>query len=276
MSGSIRGAFADTADFARFALRNPALVAELARKEIRGRYLGSYLGIAWAFVQPLATILIFWFLFAIGLRTGPARGDVPFILWLVAGMVPWFFLNDAVNGGAGSIADNSYLVKKVSFRVGLLPPVRVLAALFNMAVLSAVMVLMFLAYRYPLSAHALQVFYYAAGATALATGLSLLLGTLAVFVKDVKPVTAILMQFAFWLTAVFWSVTLLPARFRFVIRLNPFSYVVEGFREALIDRRWFWESHPGQTAYFWGVTAVILVAGILVYRRLRPSFADHV
>lgn len=262
-------------NFLVFLVRHRGLVAELARKEIRGKYLGSFLGLFWAFVQPLATILIFAFLFAIGLRTGPSGQSGTHLPWLVAGMIPWFFLNDGVVNGAGAILDNAFLLRKVSFRIGLLPLVRVAAALFNAGVLGAIAVAVLLAAGRGLSLHALQAFYYLGAAATLVTGLTLILAPLAVFAKDIRHVVTIGMQFAFWLTGVFWSVTLLPEKFRVIVRANPFSYVVEGFRDALVERRWVWDARPGQTLYFWAVTAVVLAAGIAVFRKLRPNLADH-
>jgi lipopolysaccharide transport system permease protein/teichoic acid transport system permease protein len=263
------------ADFAGVLVRRRHLLAELTRKEFKSRYLGSYLGVVWVILQPIVTVLILWFVFAVGFRTKPAGAEFPYVLWMLAGIVPWFFLNDAVTTGAAAILDNSFLVKRISFRLSLLPFVRALAALMAGLILLALLLAVLTLSGHPPGLHGLQVAYYLVAGLALVSGLSLVTSTLSVFVRDVVPMTAIAMQFFFWLSAVFWPLQILPGRFRFLIRLNPFSYIVEGFRDALIYRRWFWQDHLLQTAYFWLVVLAVSWLGLTLYRRGRPVFADH-
>src|SRR5262245_1499296 len=92
------------------------IILELTKQDFRVKYLGSYLGMLWAFVQPTVYICILWFVFQLGFRSSPVAG-VPFILWLMAGIVPWFFFNDALTGGTNSVLDNSFLVKKMTFSI---------------------------------------------------------------------------------------------------------------------------------------------------------------
>ena len=90
------------------------LLWELTKKDFQLRYLGSYLGILWAFIQPVVTVLIFWFVFEVGFRSRPID-NFPFILWMVAGMFPWFFVADSLNSATASVTENGFLVKKVVF-----------------------------------------------------------------------------------------------------------------------------------------------------------------
>ena len=99
--------------------QNRKLIWKLARSDFKTRYAGSYLGIFWAFVQPIVTIVVYWFVFQIGLRSGDV-GDTPFVLWLVAGLIPWFFFSEALGGGTGAMLEYNYLVKKVVFKISIL------------------------------------------------------------------------------------------------------------------------------------------------------------
>ena len=108
--------------------RNRGLVLQLTARDFQSRYLGSYLGLLWAFIQPVVTILILWFVFEVGFKSKPV-GNVPFILWLMTGIIPWFFISDSLANGTGSVVENSYLVKKIVFRVSMLPVVKLLSAL---------------------------------------------------------------------------------------------------------------------------------------------------
>ena len=88
--------------------KNRRLVAKLAKNDFKTRYAGSYLGIVWAFIQPVITILVYWFVFSVGFRSGTGDLGVPFVLYLVAGIVPWFFFQDALIGGTNSLLEYNY------------------------------------------------------------------------------------------------------------------------------------------------------------------------
>ena len=88
--------------------KNRRLVAKLAKNDFKTRYAGSYLGIVWAFIQPVITILVYWFVFSVGFRSGTGDLGVPFVLYLVAGIVPWFFFQDALIGGTNSLLEYKY------------------------------------------------------------------------------------------------------------------------------------------------------------------------
>lgn len=100
--------------------QNRKLVLSLAKNDFKTKYAGSYLGIVWAFIQPIVTILVYWFVFSVGLKAGTVS-DYPFVLYLVSGIVPWFFFQDALNGGTNALIEYNYLVKKVVFKISILP-----------------------------------------------------------------------------------------------------------------------------------------------------------
>ena len=102
---------------------------------MKKKFAGSSLGVVWAFVQPVVTVLVYWFVFEKGLnskatdlRTGI---EVPFVLWLMSGLIPWFYFQEAVNGGTGVLVEYSYLVKKVVFHIEMLPLVKMISAFFT-------------------------------------------------------------------------------------------------------------------------------------------------
>ena len=119
-----------------------ALLWSLTKKDLRQRYLGSVLGILWAFIQPTISVLIFWFVFQVGFKSMPVAG-FPFVLWLCCGMFPWFFFTDAWGSATNAIIANSFLVKKVVFRVSLLPIIQIMSALVVNLFFVGVLFLMF-------------------------------------------------------------------------------------------------------------------------------------
>jgi ABC-type polysaccharide/polyol phosphate export permease len=253
-------------------LKSRKLIFELAKKDFQAKYLGSYLGIIWAFVQPTITILIFWFVFQLGFKSRPVD-NFPFILWLLCGMVPWFFFSEAVSNATNAVIENSYLVKKVVFRVSVLPIIKIISALFIHLFFIIFLFIMFLIYGYKPSIYSFQVIYYLFATIVLALGISWITSSLVVFLKDIGQVVGMLLQFSFWLTPIFWSLKLVPEKYHIFLKLNPIYYIVEGYRNTFVYHSWFWQS-PRQAIYFWLVTLVLFVIGALIFKRLRPHFAD--
>lgn len=258
--------------FLRETFRGRRMVLELARKDFETRYLGSYLGIIWAFINPLVTIGVFWFIFDLGFKARPVA-DVPFILWLVSGMVPWFFFQDSWSSANMSIIESKYLVSKVVFRVSLLPMVKIASAMLVHIFLLFVTIGFFVLRGYPPQSTFLQLPYYTLAMTVLLLGLSWLTAALTVFIRDLGQILAIALQLLFWMTPIMWALDILPVRFHRFIKLNPMYYIVEGYRDSLIRHTWFWD-HPSMTVYFWSVTAGVLLVGAYTFMRLRPHFAD--
>ncbi len=244
----------------------------LTKNDFKQRYLGNFLGIAWAFIQPTATILIFWFVFQVGFKAQPVD-NFPFILWLVAGMFPWFYFADTLGNSTNSILENSFLVKKVVFRVSLLPIVKLLSAVIIHSFFVLFMFTMYLYYGYGFEIYWLQTLYYLFAASILALGISWITSSIVVFLRDIGQFVAMILQFGFWLTPIFWSLKMVPEKYHWIIELNPVVYIIEGYRNSMIYHKWFWED-MGMTLYFWTITMIIFVFGALVFRKLRPHFAD--
>ena len=251
---------------------NRRLLCSLAKNDIKVRYLGSYLGILWAFIQPLVTICIMWFVFSVGFKSTPVD-NFPFILWLVAGMIPWFFISDAVGTAANSVVENSYLVKKVVFRVSLLPLIKILSALFIHGFFLVFLLFMFIIYGYYPTVYAIQIIYYLLATICIVTGLSFVTSAVVVFMRDFGQVVSMILQFAFWGTPIFWSINMIPASYRVILKINPFYYIIDGYRDALIYHKWFWQ-HPGLTLYFWLFTIAAFIVGAILFKKLKPHFAD--
>ena len=253
-------------------LQQRKLLWNLTKKDLQMRYLGSYLGILWAFIQPTITILIFWFVFLVGFKSMPVD-NFPFILWLMCGMLPWFFISDSLQSATNSILESSYLVKKVLFRVSLLPMIKILSAFIVHLFFIGVLFSMFSVYGYKPNVYNLQVIYYVFAAFCLVLGLSWLFSTLTIFLKDVGQMIAMFLQFGFWFTPIFWSLKMIPEEYATLFRYNPAYYIIEGYRSSFIYQKWFWNDME-LTIYYWSFTLVVLILGALVFKKMRPHFAD--
>lgn len=248
------------------------IIMQLAKNDFKVKYLGSYLGIFWAFVHPITMILIYWFVFTIGFRTMPID-NVPFVLWLIAGIIPWFFISEGISSGTGAILDNSYLVKKIAFRVSALPIIKIISALFIHVIFILIVFGVFFIYGFGLTIFHLQVFYFLLASIALVYGISLITSSLVIFSRDIGQFVSVFLQFGFWLTPIFWSFQIVPLHLQLIFKLNPIYYIVEGYRNTFIYNRWFWED-PLLTIYFWVVTIGIIGVGTVLFKKLRPHFSD--
>jgi len=252
--------------------KSRSLVYALTRRDIQARYLGSYLNFLWAFIQPTTTILLLWFVFEIGFRVPPVD-NYPFILWLIAGIIPWFFFSESLGSATNSILEYGYLVKKVVFKVSVIPTIKILSALFIHLFFIVFIFAIFLAYGHKPRLCNLQIIYYLFATIVLVVGLSWITSSLVIFVKDVGQVVAIFLQFGFWFTPIIWNSRMVPEKYQTLMKLNPVYYITEGYRNSFISGIWFWE-YPRWTFEFWMVTGTIFVLGAIIFLKLRPHFAD--
>ena len=229
--------------------RNRRLVMKLAKNDFKTRYAGSYFGTIWAFVQPVVTILVYWFVFSVGFRSNTDELGIPFVLYLVAGIVPWFFFSDALSGGTNALIEYNYLVKKVVFNISVLPVVKIISALFVHGFFVILAIILYMCNgRFP-DMYYLQIFYYSACAFFLVTGL------------------------CYATSAIAESMIGVQSRLYKILQLNPMFYIVSGYRDAFIIKRWFWE-RPNWTIYFWVVSIICFLFGNWIFKRLRIHFAD--
>lgn len=248
------------------------LIFSLAVNDFKTKYAGSYFGVVWSFVQPVCTILVFWFVFQVGLRNSDV-GNIPFILWFSSGLIPWFFFSEAWNSATNSFIEYSFLVKKVVFKVHILPLVKIVSNLFVHFFFVCLLFVFFLVYGFKPNIYWIQVVYYSFSMIMLVTGLSYITATLVGFFRDLGQVMNIVLQFGMWLTPIMWQIDMIPSNLMWLFKLNPMYYVVQGYRDSLIYGVPFYNNIK-QTLYFWMVVMVLMLIGSLLYRRLKPHFAD--
>ena len=259
--------------------QNRKLIWKLAKNDFKTRFAGSYLGIFWGFVPPIITVLLYWFVFGVVMpnRATNIKGDMelPYILWLIVGIVPWFYFSEAISGGTNALLEYNYLVKKVVFKISILPIIKILSALFVHAFFICFTMILLACYGFFPDLYTLQLIYYSFCMFMFVLGLSYITCSLVVFFRDLGQMIAIALQVGIWATPILWNLHLLDNKpvLKFIIKLNPMTYIVEGYRGAIFDKIGFWETFYS-TAYFWILTAVTFAVGALVFKRLKIHFAD--
>ena len=258
--------------FFRNMASNHGVVAEMVRYDFKAKYLGSYLGILWAFIHPLMTIAVLWFVFSFGFKASGVH-DVAFIPWLSTAMIPWFYFSDTVNDATASILNNAFLVKKTNFRLSLLPIVKMCSNAIIHVSLIVVLAGLLMAYGIKPTLIWLQLFYYLFSMLCLVLGISWITSAVAVFTKDVNNIVAVSLQMLFWATPIFWDLGAIPRRVAVYVQINPVYYIVSGYRDTFLYGVPFWE-RPELGCLFWWCVFVVWLIGFLVYTKLRPHFAD--
>ena len=257
--------------------RNRSLIWSLAKNDFKKRYAGSYLGAIWAMIQPVVTVAMYYVVFDIIFqsRSEAVAGDIPipYVLFLTAGLVPWFYFSESLNHGTLALTEYSYLVKKVVFNIDILPVIKVIAATFIHIFFTLILLIMGCIYRYFPTIATLQIFYYGICTFMLSLAICYLTSAVVVFFKDLSQIIQIALQIGMWATPILWNIGRLSPRAQFFVKLNPVCYIVNGYREALCNAGWFFDD-VGYTIYFWCFTIVFMLFGRLIFKKLKPHFAD--
>lgn len=258
--------------------QNRHLIWKLAKNDFKKRYAGSYLGAVWAMAQPVVTVIMYYIVFGVIFNMdGPTlpNGDVvPHVLALTAGLVPWFYFSEALNHGTNALLEYNYLVKKVVFKISILPIIKIIAATFIHAFFVCVLLILAAIYGYYPGLYTLQLFYYSACLFIFVLAMCYTSCAVVVFFRDLSQIINIALQIGMWATPILWNLgDIQNPKIVMLIKLNPLVYIVNGYRSAIYEKTWFFQD-LGYTLYFWGVTVVLFGIGAMVFKRLKVHFAD--
>lgn len=251
------------------------LIWKLAKNDFVTKYSGNYFGVFWAFVQPMVTIFIYIFVFQVGFKARDAQNGYPYALWLIAGIVPWFFFGEGLMGATNAFAEYSYLVKKVVFRIDILPLVKIFSSLFIHVFFVMFALLIFFLYGMIPDLRFLQILYYGICLICLITACSYLTSSIVPFFKDFGQIISVLIQIGMWLTPIMWNFDELAptlGKWGVLFKINPMFYIVQGYRDSFMRGGVFW--NRGMTIYFWAVVLIIGFIGCFCFRKMKPHFAD--
>ncbi len=265
--------FTEGVQFVREVYERRQQIYNLTKRDFKDRYTGSFLGLVWAFIEPLSMMCIMWAVFSLGFRAHRTNDGVPFVAYLFVGMSAFNFFADAVGASSNVIRGFSFLVKKVKFRIAVLPIVKINTALLIHLIFLLIVVPIIWASGVQPTIYWFQVFYYIFALLFLLLGLSWFLSAISVFVRDTSNFVQIILNAGFWITPIFWNVEMVPEKYRIFLYVNPVYYIVQGYRDSFLYHIPFWE-RPIQSLYFWCISGSALLIGIIVFKKLRPHFAD--
>ncbi|MPZ50163.1 MAG: hypothetical protein GEU75_12850 [Dehalococcoidia bacterium] len=241
----------------------------LTRRELKLRYQDTVFGFAWTAAKPLLFGLVVWFALHKTLRV---ETDVPYHLFLLSALLPWTLFQSSLLFATPQFARNGNLVKKVPFPAAVLP----MAIIANNTVhfllsLPVLVVFLVLAERPPGVEWLAGVPLLLALQLVLMTGLVLMLSAIDVFFRDLEHLIEVMLTLLFYVTPILYPLAAAPSPWQDILKLNPLAGLIEAWRDLLVSNQL-----PGVDIWpSLALTALALVAGIWVFGRLRPAFADH-
>ena len=239
-------------------------------RDVKVRYKQTGLGVAWAIIQPLFTMIIFTLFF--GRLAGVPSDNVPYPLFAYAGLLPWTFFSNAISNSGNSLVGSANLITKVYFPRMIIPGAAVAAGLVDFAIALIILILLMFYYGVILSWSILMFPVLVTLTTLLAVGVGMWLSALNVKYRDVRFALPFLVQLWMFVSPVIYPTSFLPVKFRWLLSLNPLTGIIEGYRSSLFGRRFDWTALAMSAA----ITLVLLVYASYSFRRMEKSFADIV
>ena len=249
-------------------------IFKLAKADLIKTYRGAALGWSWAIIKPAVTIFVYWFAFSIGLRAGRDVSGYPFFLWLIAGTIPWFYMSDMLTAGTDSIRKYSYLVTKMKFPVSTIPTFVSISKLAVNLILILIMIVLFALFGFFPDIYYLQLIFYIFIGFIFWTIWALFASLLAAISKDFANLVKSFVTAVFWLSGILWNAeTITVPWIKKLLMLNPVTYLINGYRNCLINKIWFWEQ-PKRLMYFCIITLILLVLALWAYKKVRKEIPD--
>lgn len=249
-------------------------IFKLAKADLVKTYRGAALGWAWAIIKPAVTIFVYWFSFEIGLRAGKDVNGFPFFLWLISGVIPWFYMSDMLTAGTDTIRKYSYLVTKMKFPVSTIPTFVSISKFMVHFILMLIMIVVFICMGYPPTVYILQLPIYMLLMFIFFTIWSLFSSLLSSMSKDFGNLVKSMVTAVFWLSGILWNPdTIKIGWIKSVLMINPVTFLCNGFRNCFINQVWIFEQ-PKRLLYFVIVTILLLLLTIWAYKKLRKEIPD--
>ena len=261
--------------FIKLIFKNKYVFWVLVKRDFESRYLSSYIGLPWAFIQPIVYVFVMWFAFKYGLRAGNTADGIPFLPWLMYAMIPWMFISQTLILSSNAIIEYGYLIKKTDFPVELVPIVKIFSGLvIHITLIILITFISIFFYGFKPTIYWIQYFYYLFALIFLLSGISWFISSVNVFIKDMAHIVNIIITILFWLTPIIWPYSKLQGDYKYVALLNPFFYLTEGYRFTFIKKTWFFD-YLKMNILFWCFAIVSFVIGAYTFKKLKPYFADE-
>lgn len=254
--------------------KHRGLIAQFVKREVIGRYRGSYLGIVWSFLNPLFMLTVYTFVFSVifGIRWGSGSGSkTEFALILFCGLTTFNIFAECLGRAPGLVVGNANYVKKVVFPLEILPVVALGSALVQAAINTSILLAALLLLSGSLNWTVVFVPVVLLPLLLLSVGLCWFFASLGTFLRDIGQIVGLFIQILMFMTPIFYPVTAIPQNLKWIFYFSPINYVVEDMRRVII-----WGQMPNWLWLMLGtvVSGVVAVLGYAWFQKTRGGFAD--
>lgn len=244
------------------------LLKNNVKKEIRGRYKNSALGVLWTFLNPLLQLLVYAIIFPIILKVPQEH----YVVFVCCGLIPWTFFTASVSQGASTIIGNANIVKKVYFPREILPLSVVLSGTVNFVISCLIIVGFCLVFGLGLTWHILLLPIVLVIQIILQLAISLILSSVTVYFRDLEHFVQIGLMLMFYATPIVYDASTIPEKFSFIMKLNPMAPIISGYRDIFYNQKL-----PNlKLLGIWGVISfILLIIGLAIFKKLQRGFAEE-
>ena len=248
-------------------------IFKMAKNDLVKTYSGSALGWAWAVIRPVVTILIYWFAMVVGFNKSNTVDGYPYFLWLVTGLVPWFYISDMLTQGTDCMRKYRYLITKMRYPVSTIPTFTSISKMVVSIILFIVVAIIYAILGFFPTIYYLQIFFYIFLTFLFFTCWALFAAPISAISQDFSNLIRSFVFAVLWCSGIFWDATSVGGTLGLILKANPVTYLVTGFRNSFMSQAWFWES-PRQFLVFLCELLLMLLLGLWSYKRLRKEIPD--
>ena len=239
------------------------------KKDIRGKYKGSFLGILWSFLNPLLMVVVYAIVFPYIMKIETEN----YLQYLICGVIPWNFFTTVMALGMGSIKNNAGIVNKVYFPREILPISASLSGLVNFFIACIIIILFCVFGGLGISWHIILVPFVALIQFLITTGLVLGLSAVNVYVQDTEYIVQFIINMLFYATPILYPAEVFPSAIRWVLNLNPFTQIVNAYRDLIM-----YHTLPSLSniIYVLVIASICFYIGLKIFRKLEKGFAEEI
>lgn len=244
------------------------LIKTSVKKDIGGKYKNSFLGILWSFVNPLLQIAVYAIIFPLIMKN-----NIPnYTVFMVCGLIPWNYFSTVINRASFTIIENGNIIKKVYFPREILPLSLVISETINFFISTIIIIGFILGYKMGITKYILLYPLVLLIQYIMLLGISLIVSSVTVYFRDLQHFIGVLLQLFFYATPIVYSLETIPENFRWILKINPMTYIIEGFRDIF-----YYQKMPDikMLCVILIISIILCVIGYMIFKNLQKKFAEE-
>jgi teichoic acid transport system permease protein len=258
------------------------LVRRLSIYELKSSNKNNYLGMAWEVINPMIQIAVYWLVFGLIMRnrdpvTYPNGLEVPFLQWMLAGIILWFFFYHSTIQGSKSIYTRLKILAKMNFPLSVIPNFVIFSHLYIHLAMLVITIIILNLTGFFINIYYLQIIYFLISTFVFIYALSLITSTLSTIIRDVHMFLNATLRMLLYLSPILWAMDSIKDEFlQNIMKINPLFYLIEGYRSAFFGQGWYFIDEWQYTIYFWILTVALLLIGSSLHVKFRKHFIDFI